>query len=187
MYSDLYSLKRFVKNYWLVKKILTTLCIILWSFARGLWPITNVSNNTRQLSLFLSLSLSRVINICFVKQHSKCGHRYATTRKHTHTYAFCVCNLQTASNSEFHAYRVRALFSIFVHDERGIDFYQMAILSSKEWMWLSHTTHSLTSSTADKIRVSRNDIFARRRFFKAPCFDTCNKTYACNKTIYCCH
>jgi len=113
-----------------------------------------VSNNTRQLSPFLSLSLSRVINICFVKQHSKCGHRYATTLKHTHTYVSCVCNLQTASNSEFHAYRARALFPIFVHDERGIYFYQMAILSSKEWTLLSHTTHSLTSSTTDKIRVS---------------------------------
>lgn len=107
-----------------------------------------MSNNTGQLSLSLSLSLSSVINICLVKQRVPRMH----VRARTHTPAQTGANNAGASiiydSFEFRVSRLsRALLPIFVLGERGIEW-----LLSK-WMYcrrenglrFSHTgTASLT-------------------------------------------
>lgn len=171
--SDTSSVKGFVENCRLAKKVSTTFRTILWSSVRGLWPIINVSNNTGQLSLqFLSLSLSPVINICLVKQRSKCGHRHAATHGHTHMHASRVHNLQ--NSFEFRVSRLSRASSSpsnicsWRKGDREWLLSNGRIVVERMDVAFPHDAPLLSdppadSLTADKMRVLRIDTFAHWR------------------------
>ena len=168
--SDLYSVKRFVENYRLMKKISATLRTILWSFVKKLKrPLTYNQRTCRTIRgschcpclcrcrpLSTSASQSRVVNVD------------TDTRLHisirTRTHPASVIYKQLRIPSFTLIAREFSFQYLFAAKGGSSDFYQMAVLSSKEWTSLSHTTRSLTTSTdsltADKIRVSCIDTFA---------------------------